>query len=220
MKQETLIRIDKVLTWVDEGNTYVIAAIGTVIAIPFLLIYEAWKFIVRIVKGLVYDHDSKEWITKEEKEKNKLKERQKNREIPLVVENHTTTNKDDRFYFFEKRKLTIPYDQLVYVENEYNEKMHRFFNDNADWLEDWQKWHGFDIANYDFEDIKEGMLYPQDFVVFKHGFLWHSPMSSWDKESDLFGNIHYYYEIDPESETSIKEQMDSFMSKIYNEIDM
>ena len=72
------------------------------IAIPFLLIYEAWKFIVRIVKGLVYDHDSKEWITKEEKEKNKLKERQKNREILLVVENHTTTNKDDRFYFFEK----------------------------------------------------------------------------------------------------------------------
>ena len=169
----------------------------------------------RKLKGKVYDSASKEWITKEEQ----LKEKQKNREIPLTVENHVTPNKNDRFFFFEKRKLSIPYDKLVYVETEYNEKLHNFFSDNAEWLETWQKWHGWDFAEYSYEEIKEGMFYPQDFAVFKHGFLWHSPMSSWDTESDLFGNIHYYYEIDPDSDTPIKQQMELFMRQIYDVVD-
>ena len=148
-----------------------------------------------------------------------MKEKLKNREIPLTVENHVTPNKNDKFFFYEKRKLKIPYDKLVYVETDYCEKLHHFFSDNAEWLETWQKWHGWDIAEYSYEDIKEGMLYPQDFAVFKHGFLWHSPMSSWDKESDLFGNIHYYYEIDPDSDTPIKEQMELLMRQIYDVVD-
>ena len=44
-------------------------------------------------------------------------------------------------------------------------------------------------------------------------------MSSWDKESDLFGNIHYYYEIDPDSDIPIKEQMELFMRQIYDVVD-
>jgi len=203
MKQEALIRLDNILEYIDKGNMYVIAGIATIIAIPFLVINEAWKYIVRIIKG----------------ENDKLKEILKNREIPLTVENHVTPNKNDKFFFYEKRKLKIPYDKLVYVETDYCEKLHHFFSDNAEWLETWQKWHGWDIAEYSYEDIKEGMLYPQDFAVFKHGFLWHSPMSSWDKESDLFGNIHYYYEIDPDSDTPIKEQMELLMRQIYDVVD-
>lgn len=203
MKQEALIRLDNILELIDKGNMYVIAGIATIIAIPFLVINEAWKYIARTIKG----------------KNDKLKEKLKNREIPLTIKNHATPNKNDKFFFFEKRKLTIPYDKLVYVETDYCEKLHHFFSDNAEWLETWQKWHGWDIAEYSYEDIKEGMLYPQDFAVFKHGFLWHSPMSSWDKESDLFGNIHYYYEIDPDSDTPIKEQMELFMRQIYDVVD-
>ena len=219
MKQEALKRLDNILELIDKGNMYVIAGIATVIAIPFLMLNEAWKCLVKILKGKVYDSASKAWITKKERENNILKEKQKNREIPLTVKNHVTPNKNDRFFFYEKRKLTIPYDKLVYVETDYCEKLHHFFSDNAEWLETWQKWHGWDIAEYSYEDIKEGMLYPQDFAVFKHGFLWHSPMSSWDKESDLFGNIHYYYEIDPDSDIPIKEQMELFMRQIYDVVD-
>ena len=219
MKQKTLIWLDNILELIDQGNLYVIAGIATVIAIPFLMLYEAWKYLVKILKGKVYDSASKEWITKKERENNILKEKQKNREIPLTVKNHVTPDKNDSFFFYEKRKLTIPYDKLVYVETDYCEKLHHFFRDNAEWLETWQKWHGWDIAEYDYEDIKEGLLYPQDFAVFKHGFFWNSPMSSWDKESDLFGNIHYYYEIDPDSDTPIKEQMELFMRQIYDVVD-
>ena len=155
MKQKTLNRIDNILELIEKGNMYVIAGIATVIAIPFLMLNEAWKFLVKILKGKVYDSASKEWITKKERENNILKEKQKNREIPLTDENHVTPNKNDRFFFFEKRKLSIPYDKLVYVETEYNEKLHNFFSDNAEWLETWQKWHGWDIINVDYDDLKE-----------------------------------------------------------------
>ena len=105
MKQKTLIRLDNILELIDKGNMYVITGIVTVIAIPFLMLNEAWKFIVKILKGKVYDSDSKEWITKKERENNILKEKQKNREIPLTVRNHVTPNMNDRFFFFEKRKI-------------------------------------------------------------------------------------------------------------------
>lgn len=215
MKQETLIRLDQILKKVDDANIFVLIAIVTVIIYPFLAIYEVCKYIVRRVTGKVYDSTSKEWISKEEQ----LKEKVENREISLKVENHVPPNKDDRFYFFEKRKLIIPYDKLVYVETVYNDKLHCFFEENEEWLDTWQKWHGWDIVSYNYEDIKEGMLYPEDFAVFKHGFLWHSPTSSCDKDSDIFGNIHYYFEIDPDSATPIKDQMELFMHKIYNNID-
>ena len=49
---------------------FVIAGTATVIAIPFLVINEAWKYFVRKLKGKVFDSSLKEWITKEEHEKN------------------------------------------------------------------------------------------------------------------------------------------------------
>ena len=87
MKQKTIIWLDHILELIDKGNMYVIAGIVTVFAIPFLMLNEAWKYLVRLFKGKVYDSDSKKWITKKERENNILKEKQKNREIPLMVRN-------------------------------------------------------------------------------------------------------------------------------------
>lgn len=220
MKYETLVRIDKILEKVADGNIYAITIMLTAVATPFILISEAWKYAVRKVKGKIYDDSSKEWITKEELAKNELNRKVKNREIPLVVENHVAPDKNDCFYFFEKRKVEIPCDKLAYVESEYCKKLHRFFDDNAEWLDAWQRWHGWDIVEYSDDDIREGMFYPQDFEVFKHGFLWCTPYSSFDDESDLCGSCHYYFEIDPDSEIPIKEQMELFMRKIYKKIDL
>ena len=68
MKQETLIRLDKILNKVDDGNVFVVTAIVTIIIYPFIAIYQIWKYVVRKVKGKVYDPKSQEWITKEEQE--------------------------------------------------------------------------------------------------------------------------------------------------------
>ena len=219
MKEKTIIRIHRIIELVDKGNIYVIVGIATLLISPFLAIPELWKFIIRKVKGEVYDSSSGEWTTKEKLELKLQKQKIENREIPLVSKKHVEPQRNERFYFFDKRKLIIPYDKLVYVETEYNETLHSFFKDNAEWLATWQKWHGWDIINVDYDDIKEGMFYPQDFHVFRHGFLWHSNFSSFDKESDLLGSIHYYYDIDLDSDIPIKEQMEQFMRKIYENVD-
>lgn len=223
MKTETLFRIKKILEKIEKCNTFVIFLVFIISFIPFRALYEIYKYIVRFInkrrKGMVYDLLNDEWITKEKYDARVLKEKIEAREEPLVVENHVVPDKDAQFFFFKKRKLIIPHDQLVYIETEYNEKLHQFFTDNAEWLETWQKWHGWEIAGYDYEDIKEGMFYPEDFAVFRHGFLWHSPMSSGDNASGLSGSIHYYYEIDPDSAVPIKEQMEQFMRKIYYVVD-
>lgn len=218
MKYETAERIYKTMQKVEEYNFYILIAIPFFVIYPFWALYEGYKYLVHKSRGDVRDPDSGEWTTKEKIEQNKLKVKMKNREIPLAVRNHIHPRKDDCFYFFEKRNLKIPTDKLVYVESEYNDTMHRFFNENTEWIDRWQRWYGFDIVDADYEDIKEGMFFPEDFAVFKHGFLWHSPISSRDREADIFGNIHYY-EIDPDSDISIKEQMDLFMRKIYDTID-
>lgn len=205
---------------IEQVHIYIITAIAALVVLPAILILRGTKYLYGRCRGLVYDSGSDEWKTKEEHELEIRRQKIKNREIPLVVANHTPTHKNDKFLFFEKRKLRIPYDQLVYVESEYSEEIHHFFADNAEWLETWQRWHGWDIAEYDVEDIKEGMFYPQDYSVFRHGFLWCSPTNSWDEESGVYGNIHYYYELNPTSDKSLKDQMESMMRKIYDVIDL
>lgn len=219
MNIQTLEKVDEMLEVVEKWNSYAIALVLTVIAVPFILLHEAWKYIVRKVRRMVYDETSKEWVTRAEYEKKIIRKRIENRELPLVMENHVSPDSTGCFLFFKKKKLTIPYDQLVYVETEYNEKLHCFFDENVEWLETWQRWFGWDIVEYDYEDIKEGMLYPVDFDVFKHGFLWHSPFSGIDQESGLNEETYYYYEINPDSEVSVEEQMEMMMSKVYKHID-
>lgn len=219
MNIKTWIKIDNAIELIFQCHVYVIVGICVLIASPFILLYKGAKHVNRKVKGLVYDSVSKEWITKEQMEAKILRKKIEAREMPLDVEHHVTVDKNDKFLFFSKRKLIVPYYQLVYVEAEYDECIHAFFTENAGWLETWQRWHGFDIVEYDAEDIKEGMLYPQDYAVFKHGFLWRSPVSSWDKDSEVYGNIHHYFEIDTNSEMPIKEQMERMMSKIYDVIE-
>lgn len=216
MNINTLRRIDNVLEVINKGNVYLLTVVCFVIGLPFFLMSEGVKYIYHRAKGMIYVPNSFEsWITKEEYEHRLYMRRMENREIPLPVENHVLTDKNDRFMFFRKRKLKIPHNQLVYVETDYNEEMHRFFDENAEWLEAWQRWHGWEIAYYDAEDIKEGMFYPQDYAVFKHGFLRNPGYSSGDRESKAFGDIHYYYEIDADSDVSIKDQMEDLTRKIY-----
>ena len=133
---------------------------------------------------------------------------------------HVIPDKKGKFLFNEDRKLMMECNELVYVETTYNEWMHRFMENNTEWLDKWQKWHGCEIKIYSSEEIREGMMYEEDFAVFEHGFLWRSPMKTCDNVSGRFGEICLYYEMPPATDAEIREQMESMMSKIYNEIDI
>lgn len=219
MKNETLYKLDQILSDVDEKQrdalAFCIAAVGTLIALPFLLVYEAGSEVYWRMKGYVRDKDTNRWISKMELARKETNRRIKDRELPLVTKNHVAPKKDDPIIVFEKRKLVFPYSQLVYVETKRCEKIRRFMEDDAEWLDNWQQWYGYDIAEYDAEDIKEGMLYPQDFALFRHGFLCYSGRLNEDKESGIWGCVYRYYEIDPESKIPIREQMERMIREIY-----
>ncbi len=219
MKNETLYKLDDILTTVSDKQSdalaFFLAAVGTLIALPFFLIYEFGGEVYWRMKGYVRDKDTNRWISKMELAHKETNRRICNRELPLVTENHVVPKKDDPVIVFEKRKLVFPYNRLVYVETERCEKIRRFMEDDAEWLENWQQWYGYDIAEYDSELIKEGMFYPQDFAVFRHGFLCYSGRLNEDKESGLWGCMYQYYEIDPDSKIPIREQMERMIREIY-----
>lgn len=215
MTAEEWKRASEFMAKMEEFNINAIAYIFTFLAFPFILVYAAIQEVYPRLRGKIYDKSLHEWITKEEQQRRILREKYENRDLPIPPEGHSIEDDRWRFYFFEKRKLKIPYDQIVYVENEYNEKMHQFFEQNSDWLDTWQQWYGWDISHYDAEDIKEGMLYPQDYKLFRHGFLCNAGAHCVDSNADVSGTIHYYFDIDPDSDTPIKEQMSKMMSQIY-----
>lgn len=221
MKNETLYKLDQILSDVDEKQldalAFCIAVVGTLIALPFLLIYEFGSDVYWRMKGYVRDKDTNRWISKTELARKETNRRIRNRELPLVTENHVARKNTDPVFVFEQRKLVFPYSQLVYVETKRCEKIRRFMEDDAEWLDNWQQWYGYDIAEYDAEDIKEGMFYPQDFAVFRHGFLCYSGRLMEDKESGLWGCVYRYYEIDPDSKIPIREQMERMIREIYKE---
>lgn len=219
MKNETLYRLDRILMKVDEKQldalTFCIAAVGTLIALPFVIIYEGCCQVYRRTKGLVRDKDTKDWISKEELARKERNRRIDERELPLVTDNHVAPKADDPILVFQKRKLVFPYHYLVYVETSPSEKIRRFMEEDAEWLDNWQRWYGYDIVEYDAEDIKEGMLYPQDFAMFRHGFLCYSGRLNEDKESGILGCVYSYYEMDPDSEVPLREQMEKMIREIY-----
>ena len=224
MKNETLYRLDQILSDVDEKQrdalVFCIAAVGTAIALPFILIYEGGCEVYWRMKGYVRDKDTNNWVTKEQQARKDINRRICNRELPLVTENHVARKKNDPVFVFEKRKLVFPYNQLVYVETKRCEKIRKFMDDDAEWLDNWQQWYGYDIAEYDAEDIKEGMFYPQDFAVFRHGFLCYSGRLNEDKESGLCGCMYRYYEIDPDSKIPLREQMERMIREVYKVYDL
>lgn len=219
MKTETLYKLDRILTKVDDAQTnamvFCVSILGTIVALPFVLVYEGCKSVGRRMNGLVRDKSTGDWITKEQQARKERNKRIANRELPLTIDNHVTPNKDKVFFFFEKRKLVFPYSQLVYVETVRCEKIRRFMEEDAEWLDTWTRWYGFEIVEYAAEDIKEGMFYPQDFAMFRHGFLCNSGRLNEDKESGISGCVYRYYEIEPDSKNSIREQMESMIREIY-----
>ena len=218
MTAEAWKRAARAMEKIEKVNTNIIAGVLTAIVMPFYLPYAFAKDIYNRLSGKIYVKGFDEWITKEEHQKRIMQKKYQNRELPLPPEGHTIEDNRGRIYFFEKRKLKIPYDVVAYVETEHCAEMHRFMDENKEWLDAWQQWHGWDIRHYDAEEIKEDMLYPQDFDTFRHGFLWNSGASSSDHATGVFGSIHYYFDIDTSSDSTIKEQMDQMMSRIYNEI--
>lgn len=138
-------------------------------------------------------------------------------ELPHTLRSNHSSGQLYLCYFHKERKLVLDFQTIAYVENKYCERMHRFFEEQSEWIKEFGEWHAWKIEFIDCETMKEGMFFPKDFKEhMNHGFLWNAYTSSGDSEYGFTGDRHLYFDINLATDDEIKQQMHLFMSAIYS----
>lgn len=219
MNYNTICRLERITDKTEE-IMFVIGAIPVFILYsPFYLFSELreryrkkkeerflndWNGNVEDIKPLSYSI------------KNALVEKGKINIAELPHEHKKYRRDSALFPFHRKKKLNLDFLEIAYVENNRCERMHRFFEEQAEWIKDFEHWHGFRIVFISNDDIKKGLLFPQDFDDYmNHGFLWNEHISSGDPEYGFDCQNHIFVDIELTSDEDIKKQMQLFMSKVY-----
>ena len=200
------------------GNVLMVLLLsaGAVLWLIYEIITYGIKWVLVTLGFFDFDEDDNlvsKKKNREKREREELQRKVKSGEISLENYPHVTPPVERGFLFKEEDKF--PYDKLILVEAEPCPALHRFMEDNAEWLRKWCEWYGFDIITVNPDEIRRKMLFPQDFHVFRHGLLWYSASSSGEHEYGLSGDIHYYFDLDPDSEVPLQDQFDDLIEKVY-----
>lgn len=223
MRYETICKLEKITDTLNGVNFGIGMVLGVIICGPFYLIVKGGEWCYKNVNRLFRKHVLGEKI-RSKKENDEFREKLRTREIEMATLPHSPEKAKTferrigvpEYFFYCERKHSIPAASIVYVENVYNKRMHQFFEDNKDKLDEWIAWHGWNIEFADKDALKEDMFFPQDYdTEFKHGFLWFAGYETMDPEYNVFGAAHLYFEINPTSAEDILAQMNAMMSKIY-----
>ena len=223
MRYETICKLENITDRLNAVNYGIGMVLGAIFLGPFFLIIKGCNWCREDGLYLFRKHILRKDI-RSKKEEEEINKKLRTREIEMASLPHSPEKAktyDPRigvpeYFFYDERKFIIPISSVVYVENVYNERMHQFFDDNKDKLDEWTAWHGWNIEFIDKYVIKEDMFFPQDYdTEFKHGFLWNTGTETWDPEYKVFGATHCYFEINPTSDEGILAQMNAMMSKIY-----
>lgn len=203
---ERLARITKGINdWSTNAICFIIAVPVGIVLSPFAGIWYGGKWL--------YRH-----FHKEKEEVEEVKE----------VKPHITPKpnvgsflfKRGSFLFKGDRALKVPYDKIAYVETEPDARIRKFFEKNKEWLRQWQEWYGIDIIFVDSNQIREGMVYPQDFYVFRHGFIWQMPISAGDGiNDDERGDVAHYFELNTKDAQPLRKQMENFAAIVYRSVE-
>lgn len=146
----------------------------------------------------------------------KAEEERRRKEARKRRKPHATPARTGRFLFRKDRDLKVPRDKIAYVAACPDDRIDRFLRDNAPWLRQWQEWNGIDIIHADAGLLREGMVFPQDFPVFRHGFVWQLDASAGDGINEgTVGNLAFYFDLDPEAPSAMKAQMDRMADAIH-----
>lgn len=219
MNYDTLCRLERITDKLEVIFLFIGAIFVLILYAPFYIYrklcdkYEKrqqekflnnWTGNVKDIKKLSYN------TKKELVEKGKII-------ISQLPHDHNNYHNDAALFpFHRERKLVLDFQEIAYIENKHCERMHRFFEEQAEWIKDFEHWHGFKIVFIDYDKMKEGMFFPQDFDThMNHGFLWNEHISTGDPEYGFDCNKHLYMEIELTSDEDIKRQMHLFMSKVY-----
>ena len=224
MKHRMFFIASKIISGVDAINYYILFATILIVAGPFLFIgffaFEGYKWLKE--RWIRFRHpEDFEFEEVLSTIADKILDRKMEfTDHPGLYEKVINESaKLDYFHFFRKRSFSYPFNTLLYVENEYNEPMHRFFEQGT-LFEEWKAWHGWNVLFLDKETVKKDMFLPEKYDEhFNHGFLWYSHASNSIVSSSLSGDIFYYHEISPTTDDDIIHQMHAMMSNIYKEFE-
>lgn len=182
MRCDSWKRIHAVTDKINDVNEY----LKFVIVIPLMPIIAVWAVIETFKE-----------TRRERKQKELIEKRRKELETPKPKV-HVIPSKDGRFELNTSNAHSLPFDKIVYVEVEHDDTIEKFFKEENAWIAKWQEWYGLEIVNLDHQLIHESLRYPQDFHVLRHGFLVNLPYTN---------GYRRYFEIDPDSEKTLKQQM-------------
>lgn len=221
MKYETICTLEKITEKTELSLFCIAAAPVVVLCLPVI----AYKHIRDKRQKKMEEERKEDWSGRVEDikklsytTKNYLVETGKIKisELPHDRKKYHSSMWETVFPFRRKRKLELGFQEIAYVENNYCERMHRFFEEQAEWVKDFEHWHGFRIVFVNNDELKEGMLFPQDFDDYmNHGFLWNGHTSSGDPEYGFDCQNYLYADFQLTSDEDIKRQMHLFMSKAY-----
>lgn len=216
-----------VLYWLSRVGLAIILGPLAVIALPIAIvviivvaIYEmfeyALKWFLKKFKIRYYDNNGHR-ITKDEYDKKILEKRLKLHEIKLTDLPHLTQRPFKEFPCYEDREYKLPYDAVAIIKTVPNKRIDEFLKEDKEWLAQLSAKYAIDYIKLDKEQFRKGMMYPQDFYEMRYGFIWRSPYTV-SAGYGMSGNRHYYFELNPASDKSLRCQMEDMMHSIYKEI--
>lgn len=221
MKYETICKLHKVTDKLEEILFVMGALVCGVFYIPVYLSMMLYDWFLKkkndyLINKYAMFPDETDTLSRDEIKA--LIERGKIRisNLPHSRKKYNLRHNKHLYPFHSERKLHLGSTTIAYVENRYCERMHQFFEQQIEWLKEFEQWHGVHIVFVNNEELKEGMFFPQDLDnCMNHGFLWHQHANSTEPEYDFSCDCHYYVDINPLSDDEIKQQMHVFMSKVH-----
>lgn len=173
--------------------------IETLFGLPCALICE-------IIDSIKSERKARE---EEPSEKEILKARIERGEVCMADLPHTRIDGDNVFVFHFEDYNGEKYSRgsFVYVETEYNEPIHRFFNEQKDEVEKWENKYGCRVLFVDQDDFFKNMCFPQERCLLKHGLLYNGGVSTCDREYSVHIHPWSYIELDPNNVIPIQGQL-------------
>lgn len=168
-------------------------------------------FLIRLIFDDVKERISSKIHQEEEhtNEKEILRKKIENGEVCMADLPHNRREDNNVFSFKEDKHnpLLHKIGHFVYVENEHNETLRRFFSEKQDVIRHWEEWYGCKLVSVDQEEFLKGLCFPQDREYLRHGLMYNGGCSTGDLEYGVSIRPWVYMELMPDTETSLEEQL-------------
>ena len=165
--------------------------------------------IILIVDDIQAERDRKKRQKNEiADEKEILRKKIENGEVSMADLPHNRREKDNVFSFKkdDHNPLLHEVGHFVYVENEHNDALRKFFKEKQDVIKHWEEWYGCKLVFVDQEEFFNGLCFPQDREYLRHGLMYNGGCSTGDLEYGALIRPWAYIELVPEAKTSLEEQ--------------